>query len=343
MAVILGGIAAFFVLMAVVVGIHEGGHFLAGRLFGLTIHHFSIGFGRPLLKYTSPRSGTLYALRMLPLGGAVAIPATGQKSLATLTTPQKIFFYAAGPLANVILGFTIFAALHSADIIRPTPPIVAGFTANSPAQRAGVAIGDRLVAVDGFKISSWMDLMLVTALAPPDSTADLEVERQGTRQTMPVLRNGRFLGITGAMQPQASTLSQSFWLAVNDIRTNLSQIVTVPRMLIYYGRSPVSAFSGPVGVANAAGQAAASSHPLLDLALLIAAFSCGIAAANLLPIPIMDGGRIVQALLERTFRAKTSERIEKALAYTSIAILLTLLVITTSNDIARALHRPEFF
>ena len=160
---------------------------------------------------------------------------------------------------------------------------------------------------------------------------------------MPVLRNGRFLGITGAMQPQASTLSQSFWLAVNDIHTNLSQIVTVPRMLIYYGRSPVSAFSGPVGVANAAGQAAASSHPLLDLALLIAAFSCGIAAANLLPIPIMDGGRIVQALLERTFRARTSERIEKALAYTSIAILLTLLVITTSNDIARALHRPEFF
>jgi len=343
MAVVLGGIAAFFVLMAVVIGIHEGGHFLAGRLFGLTIHQFSIGFGRSLIKYTSPRTGTLYAFRLLPLGGAVAIPATGEKSLATLSTPRKAFFYAAGPLANIILGFAMFAALHAADIIRPTPPVVTGFPTASAAQRAGVETGDRLVSVDGFEISSWMDLMLVTALAPPDSIADLEVERRGARIAMSVHRNGRLLGITGTMQPTASTLWQSLQLAAGDIRTNLSQVVTVPRMLIYYGRSPVSAFSGPVGVANAAGKAAASSHPLLDLALLIAAFSCGLAAANLLPIPIMDGGRIVQALLEHTFRAKTSERIEKVLAYTSIAILLTLLFITTSNDIARALHRPELF
>lgn len=114
-------------------------------------------------------------------------------------------------------------------------------------------------------------------------------------------------------------------------------------MLIYYGRNPVSKFSGPVGVATAAGAAANSNFPFLQLAILMAGFSCGLAAANLLPIPIMDGGRIVQAVVEKTFNATTSARIESLLAYGSIAILLALLVITTTNDIARALHHPELF
>ena len=335
--------AAFVFLMVVVVGVHEYGHFLVARLAGVEVSKFSIGFGPALISHTSKRTGILYALRLIPLGGAVQVKTDGANSVRSLRLLPKVAFYAAGPFANVILAFGMFATLHATDVIRPIDPVITEFTSPSPAQAAGLAIGDRLLSIDGFATRTWIDVLLNGAMANPDKPAIVEVERGGKQLSFTLMRDGTRLGLIGHAQKDPSTLPHALSLAAQDIRVHLTQIITVPRMLIYYGRNPVSKFSGPVGVAGAAGTAANSELPVLQLAILLAGLSCGLAAANLLPIPIMDGGRIVQAVVERLFNSATSARIETFLAYASIAILLTLLAITTSNDIARALHRPELF
>lgn len=281
--------AAFVLLMVVVVGVHEYGHFLVARLAGVEISKFSIGFGPAIIKYTSKKTGILYALRLIPLGGAVHVKTEGENSVGSLSLLPKIAFYAGGPLANVLLAFAMFATMHATDVIRPIDPVITEFTTSSPAEKAGVRIGDRLISIDGFSMPTWIDVLLNGAMALPDKPAIVEVERDGKRLSFTMTRDGTRLGIIGTPQPQRSSIPRALALATQDIRVHLTQIVTVPRMLIYYGRNPVSKFSGPVGVATAAGAAANSNFPFLQLAILMAGFSCGLAAANLLPIPIMDG------------------------------------------------------
>jgi regulator of sigma E protease len=195
-------IAGFLLLLGPLVTVHELGHYLVGRLFGVKADAFSIGFGRELAGWTD-RRGTRWKLSVLPLGGYVQFAGdmgpTSQPSPEWLALPegeraqtfqakplwQRALIVVAGPLTNLLLAIVILAAFNYAYGRIVSFADVVGFDKSSPARAAGVEIGDRIVAVDGERLDSVPNL--IEQVAPyPDREVRLSIERDGLEIVIPV-------------------------------------------------------------------------------------------------------------------------------------------------------------
>ncbi len=217
-------IIAFTILLMLIVFIHEYGHFSVARLLGVRVDVFSIGFGKPLLKWVD-RKGTEWRISMLPLGGYVKFfgdlnaasqgpvdqqpkpattqfPAPGEKEKLEggLTAEErKVCFHfkplwrkaaivAAGPLANFVLAIVIFAVLFMTFGQRITEPLVGAVTENSPAAEAGFVSGDRIESVNGQRVESFNDLV-DAVLVSGGAEMRFEVERDGQNLLLSVTPN----------------------------------------------------------------------------------------------------------------------------------------------------------
>ena len=174
---LLGTLVPFFFVLLVVVFVHEMGHYLAGRLCGIGVQAFSIGFGPELIGYTA-KNGTRWRLAAIPLGGYVkfvgdmsATSATpDEEELNALTEAERrVAFHTqplwkravtvfAGPFANFMLGAAVFAAMFGIYGQYVFQPTVAEVRPDSPAAEAGIQPGDRFVSVDGVKVQSFADV-----------------------------------------------------------------------------------------------------------------------------------------------------------------------------------------
>lgn len=166
----------FLVAIALLVFVHEMGHYLAARQVGVLVERFSIGFGKPLLKWVSKKSGTEWVVAAIPLGGYVKMDDAGfeQKSLSA-----RSWVVFAGPLANFIFAALAYAVLFSAG--RDEPVAVLGQPAlQSPAAQAGVLAGDRVVSIQGHEIRSFSDIrwrMAQSVIGSGDEKLVLRLER----------------------------------------------------------------------------------------------------------------------------------------------------------------------
>jgi len=195
-------IFAFLLALGPLVLVHELGHYLVGRLFGVKANAFSIGFGKELAGWTDKR-GTRWKLSALPLGGYVQFagdmnPASAPSAAEDGLTPaeraqtfhvkplwQRALIVFAGPLTNFLVCVLILAAFAWANGKVVADPEVAAFTPNSAAQMAGVEVGDRIVAIDGARIDSAVDIAQHTDFFP-GKTVKVTVLRDGRQSTLPV-------------------------------------------------------------------------------------------------------------------------------------------------------------
>jgi regulator of sigma E protease len=174
-------LAAFVVVLGIIIFVHELGHFMVAKLFRMRVFIFSFGFGKRL--FGVKRGDTDYRVSLVPLGGYVKLEGEADDYLSEstahegdgkdfLTRPrwQRFLVYIAGPLMNVVLTVGVFTALYMVGVYEPSDsqsrPIVGAVTSGLPAQAAGIEAGDEVVAVDGRPISTWEQLQLQTALAP---------------------------------------------------------------------------------------------------------------------------------------------------------------------------------
>ena len=207
----------FLLVLGVLVFVHELGHFLVARWYGVRVITFSLGFGKKLLKFT--RGGTEYCISLIPLGGYVKLAGETVSDAPTgdpsefLSKSKWIRFqvYLAGPVMNLAMAIIVLAFVRSqgADLPIATmaPAVVGGVTAGSPAEQAGVRPGDRIVAIDGNDIPNWQALNLAV-LPRPDRELAVTIDRGGDRLTMKITpaavtkyRMGA-LGVTPVMRPQ---------------------------------------------------------------------------------------------------------------------------------------------
>ena len=215
--------AAFVVMLGILIFVHEMGHYLAARWRGVHAEVFSIGFGKAIASWTD-RSGTVWKLAWLPLGGYVKMH--GQERPQDVSEAERArwidgqtfqgksvlsraIIIAAGPAANFLLAVVLFTVLVAA-IGRPVlvkEAVFGSIVAGSPAERANLQVGDRVLAIDGKPIPLFADLQQVIA-ASPDRELSFQVERAGQQQTVLVTPRGRDEG-GAAWAPWASAARRS--------------------------------------------------------------------------------------------------------------------------------------
>jgi len=353
-------IVGFLLVLGPLVTIHELGHYLVGRWFGVKADAFSIGFGRELAGWTD-RRGTRWKLSALPLGGYVQfagdINPAGTPSDEWLALPdeeraktfqahplwQRALIVLAGPLTNLLFALAIFAGFNMIIGKPMAAPVVGEFTETSTAKAAGVKIGDRILTIDGDRIDDFFDVQQKTMMFPGKRVV-LVVEREGSRITVPVqigetvLKDGvggsQRVGMLGVFAKAsyerlgpvaaASESVRQTKAIISTMVTGLGQIVT--------GQRSVKELGGPIKIAQYSGESL--SHGPIDFVWFVALISINLGFINLLPIPALDGGHLAFYAAEAVRRKPVGQRSQEWAFRTGVAFVLALMLFVTFNDIA---------
>lgn len=357
-------LAGFLLMLGPLVTLHELGHYLVGRWFGVKANVFSVGFGKELAGFTDKR-GTRWRLSALPMGGYVQFagdmsPAS-QPSEEYLALPraereqcfqakplwQKALIVVAGPVANLLIAVAIFAAFAMVYGKPTTPPVIDGFAEGSPALVAGLAAGDRIVSIDGAAIAGFEDVPK-HVIVYPGRTVEITYERAGIIDSVPVtiaaidmvdrFGNESRIGQLGIF---SSTGNREFkqigpvaavsfgvtasWDALKMMVTGIAQIIT--------GERSVQELGGPITMAKFSGEQLSLGWP--EFVTFVAFVSLNLAFINLLPIPVLDGGHLAFYAAEAIRRKPASPRSQEWAFRTGMALVLGLMIFVTLMDLAK--------
>ena len=350
---------AFIAALGPLVFIHEMGHYLVGRWFGVGAETFSIGFGPELGGWTDKR-GTRWKVAAVPLGGyvrfvgdedAASAPANPEsvapqdrdRSFHLKPVWQRFLIVLAGPMANFLLAILIFAAFFQIYGYPQTPNVVAGVAPGSAAAAAEIRPGDRIVSIAGREIETFEELSSVVMLRPAESVpialvrdgqllqltatlgTDEEVDRFGQRFKKGLLGIYATERVFERLSP-ADLLPASASYTVRLTRTMIDGL-----WQIISGRRSIKDLGGPLKMAQIAGQQA--SLGFFEFVQLVALFSINLGFINLLPIPMLDGGHLLFYTVEAVRRRPVSVQAQDWAFRGGLALLLALIVFTTINDL----------
>ena len=324
--------------------VHEFGHFITAKRGGVQVNEFWIGMGPTLLK--KEHNGTLYCLKLLPFGGACVMEGEDEESesehaFGKASLPRRMLIVAAGALMNFLVGFLIVLA-----VIQPNGPnggyIVSTIDSVDPASTAaaagGLQAGDEILEVDGYNILLRSDFEMALSRGM-DTTYEVVVRRDGEKVTLPAVvleatiegEDGRkMIGLTFTEQPD------SIGMHVNmAVRTSLNyaRLVWVSLGMLVSGQVGVDQLSGPVGVASV--MATTASYSISAFLQLVAFISINLGVMNLLPLPALDGGRLVFLIIEGIRRKPVPAKYEGYIHAAGLMLLLALMVYVTGQDIVR--------
>ena len=351
---------AFALVIGPLVFLHELGHYLAGRVFGVKAEVFSIGFGNELFGVTDKR-GTRWKLGAFPLGGYVRFAgdmnAASQPDADWLMLPpeeraqafpakpvwQRAIIVAAGPVMNFIVAIVIlagFAVLYGE--IR-TPTVVGSVVAGSAAASAGLVPGDTITALDGKQVKTFPEMIMVVQ---PRSGEHLRVDflHAGKAQSRDVVIGEQVLkdkfgnvekvGLLG-IGPSATVVApvsilEAPGVAVRQTGDILSFMVESIRKIVV-GERPLKDLHGPLGTAKIAGERLVLGP--VEFVFLIALVSINLGFINLLPVPMLDGGHLFFYAIEAVRRKPVGPEVQEWAFRGGLAALLALMLLVTFNDL----------
>jgi regulator of sigma E protease len=343
-------IIAAVVAVSLLIVIHEAGHFLAARRFGMGVERFSIGFGPVLFSFR--RGETEFAVSALPLGGYVKIAGMGPGE-ATETSDPRLFsnqpawrrflVILAGPGMNYLTAILVaWGLLATLGLRAPDPaPRVGALVPGMPAESAGLKPGDRIAAVAGKPVSSWMELVAELQRHPGEEIT-LDVMRGEGEKPQPLAiritpNDDGGVGRVGVAQPTLVVRKGPGEALVEGFqRTNANAALQLRAFGSLFSKK--QRVEGPVGIARELVRGArAGIEPFLGLVWTI---SVVLAILNLLPFPALDGGRLVFLGYEIVTRRRVNERVEHVFHMVGFFILFGLiLAVTVFGDLPRLLGR----
>ena len=352
---------SFFIVLSVIVFVHEFGHYIVAKWCGVKIDAFSIGFGKELCGYTD-KSGTRWKLAALPLGGYVKM--FGDSSSASTadtdaienmseadkaltfhhkSLPRKAAIVAAGPFANFILTIVVFTYFILTSGLPSVEPIVGEIMQDSAAQHAGLKTGDRILKINEDEVKSFNDIpyLISTNLGTP---VQLLIDRAGKQSTLTLTpkfvedNDGLgnkikrpMIGIksidikyenAGIVKAVGESVRRTYLICETTMKA-VGQMIT--------GERGVRDLKGPVGIAQLSGQAAQKDfHTVL---WLIAMLSANLGLVNLFPIPLLDGGHLMYYTIEAVRGRPMAERIQEFGYRVGFVLLCMLMAFTLVNDI----------
>ena len=339
-------VVAFVGVLVVLIIAHEMGHFVTAKAFGVKVEEFGLGF--PPRLFGVRRGETLYSFNALPLGGFVKMAGeedpTGPRTLASKPILTRLLVLSSGSLMNALLPLLLFSiAFMVPHNVVVGQVMIEKVVPNAPAARAGIEAGDTLLRINDKPVRNTGDVYRYIHINLGKKTTLLVKHSDSTTESIrliPRWKPPEGQGATGiairTLNPTVIRQSEPFWKAIPmGVREVLETLGIFKNAIItmIIGVAPV-AVAGPVGIAQMTGEVArAGFSPLLQFAAFL---SINLAIINMLPIPALDGGRIVFVLLEWVRRGKrVSPRVEGVIHMVGFAMLIGLILIVTYQDIIR--------
>lgn len=328
-------------VFGVLIFVHEGGHFLTARLFGVTVNEFSIGMGPKLISRTSKKSGITYSLAALPIGGFVSMAGEDEESddenaLNRKPVWQRMIITAAGAMLNLLLGVILMVSMVLSARSLTTTTVFRFAESGTMSQGTGLEVGDTILKVNDTRVQIYYDLAY-HIMRQGTEPVDLTVRRDGQTVlledvTFPTVQeSGMLFGMVDFI-PTAEP--KSFFSVV---RHTWCQTVTSIRMIweslldLVTGKAGIEQVSGPIGVTEAIGEAAkAGAYNFFYMTALI---SLNLGLFNLLPIPALDGGRLAFQVVELIRRKPLKPEIEGYVHFAGLAVLMLLMILITFKDV----------
>lgn len=347
---------AFVLILILVVGIHEFGHALVAKIFDVKIKRISIGFGRVLLKFKTTR-GTEWTWCLWPLGGYVQLLNSRIEPVETEELPfcfdkksvfARISILLGGIIANLLFAWLAFVVVFNFGLLQTTSRI-AEVRANSIAALAKFDKEDTIVSVSGQKVTSWGNVgqRLIMDMGKKDIPIELANQNGSIRTQIIDLSTDSFLKEKGSffkrlgiemdkMAPRvplkADSLKQALQMANQQIIDTGFMFLMIVKQLVK-GVLPFSLLLGPLGIFVLG--AFSLSQGILVFLYFIASFSVAVAIINGLPIPGLDGGSIIYALIEKVHKKPVSVALEVLLHRLATVVFFLFLFHLVLNDIER--------
>ena len=334
-------------ILSLIIIIHELGHYTVGRLCGVGIEEFSVGFGPKL--WQTRRKGILYSLRPVIVGGYVRFTGEDEQSddpRAFNNAPvwKRFLTILAGPGMNFVLAWVVSIGILAGYGLYETAPVVTGIQAGTPAAESGIMVGDMITSVDGEPITEdlagYERMIELINLHDPETPLQLTVNRKG--ETV-ALETGLYLYEDGTYKMGVSigsahreysivgAVGKSFpWM-----RDIMVQMLVALKNLFFRGEG-LNEVTGTVGIVS---EMSKTLNEGLRMALVWLMFiSLNLGIVNLLPLPALDGGRLVLLIVEAIRRKPLPRDKEGMIHAVGLMLFLGLFVVLTWHDIMRIIH-----
>ncbi len=325
------------VLFLLLIVFHEFGHFIVAKKSGIKVNEFAVGMG-PLI-YSKEKGETTYSFRAIPIGGYCAMEgeddeSSDPRSFDNAPASKRFLTILAGPVANLIIAVLVFTIVGVIGGVVTTT--VDDFIENSPAQAAGIEKGDEILKINGQEIADFTDISKVVNDFYKDKDFDKEI-------TVLAKRNGKdldfafkpkvegentYIGIIPARRTPG--FFEAIGLGFKETGRNVKMIFTILGRL-FTGKLAFGALSGPVGVLKELGNQA--QNGLASLLYFLAYISVNLAVFNLLPIPALDGSKLLTSGIEIITGKKINKKLEEKITMVGFFILLGLILVVSIKDI----------
>jgi len=321
--------------------IHEFGHFIVARRVGITVHEFSLGFGPRIASFVN--KGTEFSIRLLPffsyvrMAGEQGEEGEAKGSFLEKSVWQRMAVIGAGPLSFFVLAAVLFAGLFAfAGVGQPTTIIqeaVKGF----PADVAGLRPGDKIVAMNGQPVKDW-DSVVRVIHDSPDRKVVFTIERDSKTMSLDVMSSRNpddpTIGYVG-VRPTVEMVRQNPAAAVVSgiVQTGAVTVIWAKGLIMMISGKVEADLIGPVGIVQLIGQA--SRYGLVSLISLAAAMAANLGALNLLPIPALDGGKLLFLVVEAIRGKPIDPEKENMVHFIGFALMIVLAVFIAYKDILR--------
>lgn len=341
-------------VFGLIVLIHELGHFLFAKLNGIAVVEFSIGMGPRLFHFK--KGETIYSIKLLPLGGSCMMLGEDEedpddRAFQNKSIPARMSVIAAGPVFNFILAFLLALILVGMSGYNTT--MIKEVAKDSPAYEAGIRSGDKLLSVNGENVALYQDYILFKVLKPDEAMNTVEFSRTN-------LETGAVERRTVSVKPEYSAEDNKYLIGISIIPfhnpvKNAGELikygflemkydvkVTVKSLgMLLSGKASVNDLSGPVGIVVMlddtvkAGLTVSLTAAFLNVLSLCILLSANLGIMNLLPIPALDGGRLLFLIIEAIRGKRMDPEKEGLVNMISMMALMALMVFVIFNDINR--------
>lgn len=331
-------------LLGVLIMAHEAGHFFAARACGIEVQEFAMGMG-PLLLQKRSKKGTQFSLRLLPIGGYCQFYGEDEeindpRSFNNQAVWKRLVTVVSGPMMNFIVAMLVVVIYLSALGITAVVPKVGEVEAH--AAKAGLAVGDTLLSVNGVAVEN-TDTVLAEIAGSAGESVSLHIERDGQEMDIAIEpfydeELGRYrVGFTFAQERVRASILESIPFSVRYNIESVRLIVETLKGLFFKGEG-VSDVTGPVGTVYVIQEVTRSGG--IDVYLeLLALISVNLGVMNLLPIPGLDGSRLLFLLVEGVRGKPIRRELEGAIHAGGFVLLMTLMLMLTYKDIVQIFIR----
>ncbi len=326
-------IAAIFVFLLVIL-LHELGHFTVAKMVGIKVNEFAIGMGPKVLQTT--KGETQYTLRLLPIGGYVKMEGEDEnsddpRSFGKVSVLSRMAVVVAGAIMNFVLAIIVLSIV-AFNVGTPTTVIEEAIL-DSPAYVSGIQQGDNIISINGVETSTWNKISDLISKAEPNEKLEIKLLRNQEEKTIyvqPTVEDNRtIIGIVPHNE-------KSF---INGIKGGFQNTGMFIKLMfdfvgmIFKGEVSINDLSGPVGVISEVGKQA--KFGMNNLLLILGFISVNLGFFNLLPIPALDGSRLVFLLIELVRGKPIDPDKENFIHMIGFVLLITLMLVVTYKDLIR--------